>query len=83
MKARRENGVIIIEIPEENIEAGVHLVPGSGGARITDREVFFDFITDHFCYLGDNGDFNSCGAMTRMLDELVIHAIENGAGCKC
>jgi len=83
MNARRENGIIIIEIPEENIEAGVHLVPGNEMAKITDREIFFNFITKHFCDLGDTNDFNSCSAMTRLIDDLITHAIENDAGCEC
>jgi hypothetical protein len=50
---------------------------------ITDREQFLDFVADQVCTFGDNGDFDGCSYMTRLLDDLVTEAVESAAGCEC
>lgn len=79
MKAYRKNGNMIIEISEDAMCDGAHCLPEIN-ATVTDREKFLNFCVNHVCEFGDNGDFNSASRMTRLLDDLVVEAIENDAG---
>jgi len=79
MKAYRKDGKLMIEISEDALCSGAHMMPGNE-ATVTDRERFLDFCAAHVCDFGDNGDFLSASNMTRLLDDLVTEAIESDAG---
>lgn len=79
MKAYRKDGKLVIEISENALCSGAHMMPGND-ATITDREKFLGFCARHVCSFGDTGDFLSASNMTRLLDDLVTEAIESDAG---
>ena len=79
MKSYRKNGNLVIEISEDALCNGVHVIPGND-VIVTDREKFLSFCAAHVCSFGDNGDFLSTSHMTRLLDDLVTEAIESAAG---
>jgi hypothetical protein len=79
MKAYRKDGQLVIEIDEDALCSGTHMLPGME-ATVTDREKFLNFCAKQICAFGDNGDFNSASRLTRLLDDLVTEAIESDAG---
>ena len=83
MQAKRDNGKLVIEIDEQTIIDGLHTSPGNEMVKITDREVFLNFLASQICDFGDSGDFGSCSNMTRLLDDLITHEVESAAGCEC
>lgn len=83
MRAKREDGKLVIEIDEQAVLDGMHTSPGNEMVRVIDRERFLDFLASQICDFGDSGDFGSCSNMTRLLDDLVTHAAESAAGCEC
>lgn len=83
MRAYRKDGKLIIEIEETNIESGLYLSPGNEMGKIFDREKFFNFLADRICEFGEDGDFNSCSKMTRLIDDIITEAIESDEGIEC
>lgn len=79
MKAYRKGGNLVIEIGEDALCSGAHMMPGNV-ATVTDREKFLNFCAAQVCGFGDRGDFLSASHLTRLLDDLVTEAIESDAG---
>lgn len=79
MNAYRKDGKLVIEISEDALCSGAHMIPGNEGT-VTDREKFLNFCAQQVCGFGDNGDFLSTSHLTRLLDDLVTEAIESDAG---
>jgi hypothetical protein len=79
MKAYRKDGNLVIEISEAALLTGSELIPVYK-LTVTDSEKFLDFCVRNVCVFGDDGDFNSASALTRLLDDLVIEAYECDAG---
>lgn len=79
MKSYRQNGRLIIEISEDALCNGTHQIPGNE-CKVTDREEFLNSIQRNICEIGDNGDFNSCSTLTKLIDDCIQNAVDNGEG---
>ncbi len=83
MRAYRQDGKLIVEIVEQNIIDGLHMLLGSEAVKVTDREKLLNYCADRICDFGDTGDFNSASNMTRLIDDLINEALEDDAGVEC
>jgi hypothetical protein len=79
MKAYRKDGNLIIEISEDALCDGTLQIPGNE-CRVTDREKYLDHMAEYITEVGEDGDFNSCTSLTRLIDECVQHALDSEAG---
>ena len=79
MIAYREHGDLYIKINEEALCSGAQFID-LDSVTISDREKYLNFLATQICSFGENGDFESCSNLTKLVDDLVIHAIECDAG---